>query len=48
MEPFSIAILYYSSALIITTVSTYMISIYMGNVMYNYLEKNVDKCRLYF
>jgi len=48
MGPLSIAILYYTSGVIIATVSTYMISIHMGNVIYNYLEKNVDKSRLYF
>ncbi len=46
MEPFTIAILYYSTGVIITTVSTYIISKHIGNVIYDGLEKIIDKFHL--
>jgi hypothetical protein len=47
MDPVTLTILYYSSGVIITTISTYYISIHVGKVIYENLEKNIDKYRLY-
>lgn len=46
MDPFTMCILYYSTGLIITAVSTYIISKHIGNIIYDGLDKNIDKFHL--
>ena len=47
MDPATLTILYYSSGLIIATISTHYISTHIGNVIYENLEKSLENFHLY-